>query len=181
MMSAVAPLMLEHRLINRMMTLIKAQAAKMERQGRLDLVFIDSAVDFIRNYAELCHHGKEEKILFESLKHKPLTEPQRKTLLDLMAEHNYGRRVARELAGARENYARGDITWALPEALKLMKGVAEFYPKHIALEDKDFFIPCMQYYTEEEQQEMLRQFDEYDKQVLQNKYKEVVEIIEQRG
>ena len=33
----------------------------------VDPVFIDTAVDFIRTYADRCHHGKEEDLLFKAL------------------------------------------------------------------------------------------------------------------
>ena len=33
----------------------------------VDPVFIDTAVDFIHTYADRCHHGKEEDILFKAL------------------------------------------------------------------------------------------------------------------
>ena len=57
-MQARAPLMIEHRLIERMLSVIKDVLAKIETKHNVDPVFVDIAVDFIRVYADRTHHGK---------------------------------------------------------------------------------------------------------------------------
>ena len=66
-MLPAGPLMIEHRLIERMIKILDRSLRKMEREKELDLNFIDTLVDFIRTYADRCHHGKEEDILFRDL------------------------------------------------------------------------------------------------------------------
>jgi hemerythrin-like domain-containing protein len=51
-MQARAPLMVEHRLIERMLSLIKDALAQIESTRKVDPVFVDTAVDFIRTYAD---------------------------------------------------------------------------------------------------------------------------------
>lgn len=63
-MQARGPLMIEHRLIERMISIIKDVLRQIESTQKVDPVFVDTAVDFIRNYADRTHHGKEEGILF---------------------------------------------------------------------------------------------------------------------
>ncbi|HMF30231.1 MAG TPA: cation-binding protein, partial [Candidatus Lokiarchaeia archaeon] len=60
----VAPLMIEHRLIERMIAVIKKSLPAMRESQTVAPTFIDTAVDFIRMYADRTHHGKEEDILF---------------------------------------------------------------------------------------------------------------------
>ena len=72
-MQARGPLMIEHRLIERMLSVMKGVLDKIESKHRVDPVFVDIAVDFIRVYADRTHHGKEEDILFRELNNKPLT------------------------------------------------------------------------------------------------------------
>ncbi len=64
------PLMTEHRLIEKMLTIIDKRVSIMQEKNEIDPVFIDSAVDFIRTYADRTHHGKEEDILFRELEKK---------------------------------------------------------------------------------------------------------------
>jgi len=66
-MMPIAPLMIEHRLIERMIKVMKNEVNVISATGRARPEFIDAAVDFIRTYADRCHHGKEEDILFRQL------------------------------------------------------------------------------------------------------------------
>jgi hemerythrin-like domain-containing protein len=63
-MNPIGPLMWEHRLIEKMLRLFDGEIRKINELDRVDTVFIDTAVDFIRIYADRTHHGKEEDILF---------------------------------------------------------------------------------------------------------------------
>ena len=47
-MQARGPLMIEHRLIERMLSVIKGVLTKIESGYKVDPVFVDIAVDFIR-------------------------------------------------------------------------------------------------------------------------------------
>ena len=59
-MMPAGPLMIEHRLIERMIKVMQSELVKMRQQNQADVIFIDTAIDFIRMYADRCHHGKEE-------------------------------------------------------------------------------------------------------------------------
>jgi hemerythrin-like domain-containing protein len=50
-MQARGPLMIEHRLIERMLSVIKNALSTIESNHKVDPVFVDIAVDFIRVYA----------------------------------------------------------------------------------------------------------------------------------
>ena len=50
-MQARGPLMIEHRLIERMLSVIRDVLGQIESTRKVDPVFIDTAVDFIRTYA----------------------------------------------------------------------------------------------------------------------------------
>ncbi len=63
-MLPIGPLMIEHRLIERMIKVMQEGLQRMKTERKADPLFIETAVDFIRTYADQCHHGKEEDILF---------------------------------------------------------------------------------------------------------------------
>jgi len=66
--------MIEHRLIERMIRIINDRSEVMMEQKHVDPVFIDVVVDFLKIYANRCHRGKEENILFRDLAKKKLTD-----------------------------------------------------------------------------------------------------------
>ncbi|MDP2859464.1 MAG: hemerythrin domain-containing protein [Bacillota bacterium] len=137
-------------------------------------MFIETAVDFMRFYADKCHHGKEEDILFNSLVGKPLTDSLRERAAQLTREHVVGRRSVGELSATRERYLAGD-SGAVADAVRVLERIAEFYPDHIKREDAGFFIPLMDYYSKEEQDKMLEEFWEYDRMLIHEKYRLTVE------
>jgi hemerythrin-like domain-containing protein len=173
-MMPVGPLMIEHRLIGKMITLMKTEAAKIAETKKADAKFIDAAVDFIRTYADALHHGKEEQILFRDLVNKPLSDEHKKIVDELIEEHKLGRKNVRELVAAKERYMDGD-TAALGDIAASLDSIADFYPGHIAKEDKHFFLPVMNYFTKEEQAAMLGEFNAFDLKFVHVIYKKAVD------
>ena len=176
-MQARGPLMIEHRLIERMLLVVKAVLAKIETTHKVDPVFVDIAVDFIRVYADQTHHGKEEDILFRELNNKPLNEKDRQIMKELIEEHKFGRRTTKALVEANTRYRNGDAA-ALNEIAAKLQTLCEFYPKHIEKEDKVFFPASRNYFTDEEDQVMLAAFWEFDRKMIHEKYKSVVDGLE---
>lgn len=176
-MLPVAPLMIEHRLIERMIKLMDGEVARIKQGGSPDTEFIDKAVDFIKTYADKLHHGKEEDILFRDLSKKDLTPAHRKTMDELVHEHVLGRANTKKLVEGRNKYKAGDNS-GIKEILENMEILAKFYPKHIEKEDKHFFLPVMDYFDKQEKDAMLCEFTEFDRKFIHDKYKAVVEEIE---
>ena len=65
-MLPAGPLMIEHRLIEQAVSLIEKESEIIRSGGKLDLPLLTSMIDFMRIYADRCHHGKEEEILFST-------------------------------------------------------------------------------------------------------------------
>jgi hemerythrin-like domain-containing protein len=176
-MMPIGPLMIEHRLIERMIRALKQEMHAMEEQDELNLEVIDNTVDFFRTYADQCHHGKEEDILFRDLAEKGLSPEYKKIMDELIQEHRFGRQTVGKLVSAKERYAQGD-RGTQNEIIGLLKELAEFYPAHIEKEDKHFFMPCMAYFSKEERDAMLQEFGEFDKNLIHEKYKQLVKRLE---
>ncbi len=86
--------------------------------------------------------------------------------------------MTRSLIDANTRYRRGD-TSALTEIETCVRDLVEFYPVHIAKEDRHFFKPCLEYFTDAEKQTMLSDFDEFDRALIHEKYRGIVESLEQ--
>ncbi len=65
--------MIEHRLIERVIAFMRAERERLVEGGKLDPLMIDSLVDFIKTYADRCHHGKKENILSTDLENRNLS------------------------------------------------------------------------------------------------------------
>jgi hemerythrin-like domain-containing protein len=133
--------------------------------------FNRDALTFMREYADECHHGKEEDILFEELQERDLSDEHQEIIERLINDHARGRELAAALEEATDRWesedgdgdARGDM-------IDAMQGIADLYPDHIATEDDDFFIPVMEYFSDEEQEEMMEDMWDFDHELFTEMY-----------
>jgi hemerythrin-like domain-containing protein len=170
--------MIEHRLIERMITLVEQKLEKIQTTNQVDPFFIDIVVDFIRIYADRTHHGKEEDILFKKLANKQISDQDRRIMDELVDEHVLGRMTTKELVEANAQYRMGEKS-ALAVIVSKLRRLVDFYPKHIEKEDKVFFPAYMQYLSDEEDQLMLKEFYEFDRVMIHEKYKFVLQKLEE--
>jgi hemerythrin-like domain-containing protein len=84
-----------------------------------------------------------------------------------------------ELVQAKEDYVEGRGE-ALETIRQKLSALVEFYPDHITSEDKVFFPNSETYLSTEEQEGMLQEFWEFDRMMIHEKYKSVVERLGQR-
>lgn len=178
-MMPIGRLMVEHRLIERLLADVRSRVAEIEATKSADTVYLRAVVDFIRTYADRCHHGKEEDILFKELLAKEPDPAIAATTRDLISEHAWARDTVGRLVQALDAYAEGS-QMALADITGSMRQLLDFYPVHIRKEDKDYFKPAMAYFTPEEQAVMLAEFHEFDRALIHEHYRRVVERLEVR-
>ncbi len=179
-MKPIGQLMIEHRLIEKMVYLLDRQLKRMEETQNADIAFLKVAADFFRTYADKTHHGKEEDILFRELAKKQLSQIDKQMMDELTQEHIIARGMVARLIKARENYTQGNLD-NLHEIMVSIKELVAFYPVHIMKEDKRFFYPSLEYFNEQEQADMLQEFWEFDRKLIHDKYKKIVDEIEKSG
>jgi len=170
-------LMDEHRLIDRMIALCAKALKQIETANAVDPFFVDTAFDFICMYADRTHHGKEEAIYFRALEDKDLSPEDRRIMNELVHEHVLARKSTSALIEANARYRSGDKT-ALNIIASSLRTLVTFYPKHIEKEDKVFFVAARAYFSDEEDNAMLEAFQEFDRQMIHEKYRLVVEHLE---
>lgn len=177
-MNVIEPLIKEHQIIQNTLDVFEEEVEQIQKQQRVDLFSIETSIDFIRTYADLIHHGKEENILFRELQKKNLAAEQTKIMNELAAEHQYARRIVRKWLTATESYfAELDSEQGVIDCLQEL---TTFYPRHIAKEHTFFSGPVQAYFTQEEQNNMIREFEEFELNVLTWKYGKVHSALKKR-
>ncbi len=167
-MLPIAPLLIEHRLIERMIRLMAQEKERLQANiavspefAFVEPRFLRAAVILLRDYVGAWHHGKEEDILFAALQEKPLTSEHRRILEQLQAEHRWGREATKKFAAATQRFNQGHEA-ALTDILASLEALVSFYPAHIATEDQDFFLPVMAYFSPAEQEALVKQMQTFD-------------------
>lgn len=91
--------------------------------------------------------------------------------------HMLVRQTTALISNANDRYRGGDDI-ALIVIANNLKTLIEFFPKHIEKEDRNFYPASRTYFTDEEDQAMLAEFGELDRKMVYEKYKAVVEKLE---
>src|SRR5450830_1177313 len=124
-MKPIGPMMREHRLIERMLALLKQELGTIDARQKVDPVFIETVVDFFKTYADRTHHGKEEEIYFRDLARKSISAENRRIMEELVEEHIYARGQVAALLDANSKYSAGDLE-ALDELTGLLTTLVGF-------------------------------------------------------
>jgi hemerythrin-like domain-containing protein len=170
------PLMVEHRLIEKMLVITSKELASIKKNEEVNPIFIDTFVDFIRTYADRTHHGKEEDILFRALEHKDMNIDDKKMMTDLVNDHIMSRKIVGELVAANKNYVTGDVT-SIDTIINKLSFLLDLYPNHITKEDEEFFPNTERYFPDEELDSMLADFWEFDRKMIHEKYRRLYESL----
>lgn len=176
-MMPIGPLMVEHRLIERIIQVMKGHLERIKAGEKINPDLVEKVTNFIKAYADRCHHGKEEDILFRDLTKRTISSEQKRILEELVEEHKLGRKITAALVDATRKYEKGE-TEAPSVIADSLKSLVEFYPKHIEKEDKHFFLPVMEYFSKEEKDAMLREGYEFDSKLLHQEFKNLVGALE---
>jgi hemerythrin-like domain-containing protein len=170
-MKAVAVLIQEHRTIKKMIALLKVISKDLEKIKRLQPEFYHRVIDFFHVYVDVCHHGKEEKVLFQRLEEKPMAEKDRTLMKQLIEEHKLARKLLKELSELSQSKEYKKIAEQFEKMIHL-------YEQHIDKENNKFFLPAFAYFSDEETKSIVKEFEEVDKKMIHEKYLQVVQDLE---
>lgn len=163
-MSATEDLMAEHRAIERMLAVLEAAAQGLESGQHVRPGLFGDAVDFVRNFADRCHHGKEEENLFPRMEAAGV--PGAGGPLGVMLlEHDQGREYVAAIANALGAYEGGDHSAARVIA-ENARGYVRLLRQHIAKEDSVLFPMADRVLSPEDQRELEERFEEIESKVM---------------
>jgi len=176
-MNAIEALQEEHLVINNTLTVFGTEARKIKELHRIDPLSMDMSIDFVRTYTDLAHHGKEENILFRELRKKDISKIHLEVIGELMEEHQHARRIAGRWIRAVEKYFAGEDT--MQEIVDYLQELITFYPRHILKEDNHLFNIASQYFSQEEHNKIIQEYEAYDEKILHWRYRKVESTLEE--
>ena len=144
-------LMSEHRVIERMLVVLDRMADEFLEAGAVNAPLAAEAVDFLRTFADRCHHGKEEVNLFPAMERLGLPREAGPTAV-MRQEHTVGRSLTSSLAVAAE---KGDVR-RFADTARAYTGLLR---EHILKEDQVLFPMADEMLTPDMQADLLRAFE----------------------
>lgn len=147
----------EHRVIEQVIGCLEKIADKCESEGTLDLQDTRDAIDFIRNFADRCHHLKEEDILFEKMIEKGFPKEGGPIYVMLM-DHEQGRAHVKAMDESAEAASGGNSDSA-KTFVNNARGYAGLLREHIIKEDHILYVMANQAFNDADQQDLLHRFE----------------------
>jgi hemerythrin-like domain-containing protein len=152
-------LMGEHELVLQAVEALAKRLEKMTEPTPADRAYFEKAVEFLRGFADQCHHGKEEELLFKRLGERGFPT-QGGPIAVMLSEHQAGRAFIRGMA---EGAAR---IGSDPQAGAAIRdngwGYVELLRNHIAKENQVLFPMADRTLSAEDQHDLAHAFARFE-------------------
>lgn len=164
MHEAVTILMDEHRVIEQVLGALETFALGLQEGKEVSREDLRDFADFFRNFADRCHHGKEEDRLFQAMKDHGFPS-EYGPLAVMLAEHTEGRQHVGALA------ALGEGTGPLSDEEKVsaVSHALAYVPllrSHILKEDNILYPMALQAVPGADLDGLVRSYEQFEKEVM---------------
>lgn len=122
-----------HQAIKLMLRIMSGVAGQLESGLGVDLKDLNDILEFLRIFADRCHHGKEEELLFPALESAGVPR-DRGPIGVMLSEHQSGRVLIKDMDEALNAMARGEERGGLTFA-RQARAYTELLAAHIDKED----------------------------------------------
>jgi hemerythrin-like domain-containing protein len=152
----------EHRVIERVLIALETAAERLSAGEAVSADFFLGAADFIRGFADGCHHHKEEDVLFPALTAAGI--PNEGGPVGVMLfEHEEGRRYTAAMRASAERLKSGDASASDEVSRNALRYVA-LLRNHIAKENNVLFPMADQVIRGDAAAKMTESFEEIERQ-----------------
>lgn len=152
----------EHQLVLLMLKIMEAVCARMDQGKTVQTEDLASIIDFIRTFADGCHHAKEEKLLFAALEKAGMPQNDGPVAV-MLREHALGRNFVKGMEEAVVRMQNGDAS-AAEIFSRNARGYTQLLWNHIDKEDHVLFMMADQRLSPEAQKELLEGFDRVERE-----------------
>jgi len=150
----------EHRVIEVAIDCLEQLSRNASNEKQLDREAAEQIVDFIRNFADECHHGKEEKQLFVMLGEKGMPA-QGGPVGQMLVEHEMGRNFVKGMVDSIPSAAEGKSD-ALQAYIENAMGYVQLLRAHIQKEDGILFPMADRILNDDDQKTLLSAFEKVE-------------------
>lgn len=154
----------EHQAIKRMLQILDKMCGQIESGEQVDPAHLDTVVEFIRVFADKCHHGKEEDLLFPAMEEAGV--PREGGPIGVMLiEHTQGRDYVKNMADSATAYKSGQREAAGVFAANARNYVS-LLAQHIDKEDNILYPIADMHISNEKKQELHEAFARVEHEVI---------------
>lgn len=163
-MLATEQLKEEHKVIKSMLEVLEKVCNKIESGEKINSEHLEQILEFIRTFADKCHHGKEEDLLFPAMEEAGVPREGGPIGVMLM-EHEAGRNYVKKMAQAITEYKNGNEKVA-KEIVENARKYIQLLREHIDKEDNVLYMIADMRLSVEKQEELLEGFERVEEEKI---------------
>lgn len=170
----------EHRVIMRVIDALNKATKKLESGQEIRSTFFLDAADFIKGFADGCHHKKEEGVLFLEMENYGI--PNKGGPIGVMlSDHEQGRAFTKGMRAATQRWIDGDET-ARKDIILNANGYINLLTQHIYKEDNILFPMADRFISPDGQEKIALGFEAVEHEEtgegVHEKYLALAELLE---
>ena len=154
----------EHDAILLMLEILNKVSTRLENKEPVNPEHLSQIVEFIQVFADKCHHGKEESLLFKSMIKAGVPE-KGGPIAVMLAEHVQGRNFVKEMDSAALKFRDGHKS-ASNQFIQNARGYVTLLSQHIQKENRILFPMADKVIPQEEQDQLLNDFDKVETEIV---------------
>ncbi|WP_368488814.1 hemerythrin domain-containing protein [Clostridium sp. BJN0013] len=182
-MDGIVLMIEEHKNIKRMLQIIRKACLSIMNGREIDYMDFEMMIDFVRNYADNHHHGKEEKLLFNKMVDEIGGIAEKLVKFGMLVEHDFGRLYINELEEALARVKAGNDESKL-DVIANAVSYTHLLNRHIDKEDNVVYSFAKRTLSEEILNKFNMECHEFEEEMnragVQNKYIQILESLEQK-
>jgi len=161
-MKAAEQLSQDHEAIKLMLQILEKICDKLESKEKVDPKHLEQILEFIKIFADKCHHGKEEELLFPAMEKVGI--PKEGGPIGMMLEeHNMGRGYVKGMGNGIVKYTMGDYQAGLVIAENAQNYIT-LLAEHIDKENNILYPMTDIHLAEKDQKELLEGFEKIERE-----------------
>lgn len=133
-MNSIDLLVSEHYNIKRVLKILRTICLDLTKGSEVPYDDFAKVIDFVRNYADHYHHGKEEDMLFVDMNKELVGLIGEGPVQGMLIEHNFGRAFMIDLQASLKKHKDGDKE-SIVDIIGNAIGYSNLLTKHINKED----------------------------------------------
>lgn len=173
----------EHGNIKRMLAVMRKACLAILNGQEIDYTDFENMTDFVKNYADSHHHGKEEKFLFNRMIDEIGGTAEKLVRYGMLVEHDLGRLYMMDLRAALEKVKAGDQEARL-DVIANAVSYTHLLTRHIDKEDNAAYTYAKRELSRETLDQIDRECDAFEQEQeakgTQKKYIQILEELERK-
>lgn len=149
----------EHQAIKLALSILLKISERLDAGEKVSPDHMEKMLEFIKMFADRCHHGKEEDLLFLAMEEAGVPREGGPIAVMLM-EHDMGRGYVRGMSEAADQYSAGEQSSS--QFAENARNYVQLLTQHIDKEDNILYPIADMHLQEKRQRELIEEFEKVE-------------------